>query len=565
MSFSDLRASRKTKSYVTGAPARKDAKEVLLEQSPSLPLYRDLPLITEIRTCDTSGRGLWSKANLRAGQVLFAVKPHVAVLSTEKLDGYCSTCFGVAPPSGLKRCTQCRSVWYCDSTCQTKDWSVHKHECTSLQRWSKAAPSDDLSIPSDAIRCMGRILWKKQRKGLDSVWTGELDSMQSHRKSLPLSTSELYAHLAHSLVQYLGLSSPDELRQFGINSSGDLVDLISRFTTNTFTITDAALCPLGASVSPTVALINHSCDPNAVIVFPRASANPQAEEPLMHVVVLRNIVPGEEIMTAYIDTTLPRSLRQEGLKETYHFDCRCQLCESHLDVDPRESMWCPKACGGMCPLPTEENPLTRCNECKSAVQSTDAVLDAVRVGQEALDKATAVQFKDPAKARQLTTKLIPILTSAGLTPSCHPLLGLTILHKSFLISSFPSPCTQEYLDDTIRVARKAITGLTSIHREGHPVLGIALAELAKILAVDEPSPRETNGPGIYPPSGPPRLKLALDTFMRARNSLMIGFGMVNEGGEIGRHVREVLVSLEKEIGVWKQGVRNVLQDTPKLK
>ncbi|KAK0217419.1 hypothetical protein EDD85DRAFT_962065 [Armillaria nabsnona] len=565
MSFSDLRASRKTKSYVTGAPTKKDAKEVPLEQSPSLPLYRDLPLSTEIRTCDTSGRGLWSKANLKAGQVLFAVKPHVAVLSTEKLDGYCSACFGVAPPSGLKRCTQCRSVWYCDSTCQTKDWSVHKHECTSLQRWSKAAPSDDLSIPSDAIRCMGRILWKKQRKVLDSVWTGELDAMQSHRKNLPLSTSELYAHLAHSLVQYLGLSSPDELRQFGINSSGDLVDLISRFTTNTFTITDAALCPLGASVSPTVALINHSCDPNAVIVFPRASANPQAEEPLMHVVVLRNIVPGEEIMTAYIDTTLPRSLRQEGLKETYHFDCRCHLCGSPPDVDPRESMWCPKACGGTCPLPTEENPLTRCNECKSAVQSTDAVLDAVRVGQEALDKATAVQFKDPTKATQLTTKLIPILTSAGLTPSCHPLLGLTILHKSFLISSFPSPCTQEYLDDTIRVARKAITGLASIHREGHPVLGIALAELAKILAVDEPSPRETNGPGIYPPSGPPRLKLALDTFMRARNSLMIGFGIVNGGGEIGRHVREAIVSLEKEIGVWKQGVRNVLQDTPKTK
>ncbi len=113
------------------------------------------------------------------------------------------------------------------------------------------------------------------------------------------------------------------------------------------------------------------------------------------------------------------------------------------------------------------------------------------------------------------------------------------------------------------MARKALTGLASIHREGHPVLGIALAELAKILAVDEPSPRKTNGPGIYPPSGPPRLKLALDTFMRARNSLMIGFGIVNGGGEIGRHVREAIVSLEKEIGVWKQGVQNVLQDTPK--
>ncbi|KAK0183995.1 hypothetical protein F5146DRAFT_1076957 [Armillaria mellea] len=517
MSFSDLRASRKNKSYVAGVPTKEDTKEAPLEQPPSLPLYRDLPLSTEIRTCDTSGWGLWSKANLKAGQVLFAVKPHVAVLSTEKLNGYCSACFGFAPPSGLKRCTECRSVWYCGSTCQTRDWS----------RWSKAAPSDDLSIPSDA--------YDKQRKGLDSVWTRELDAMQSHRKNLPLSTSELYAHLAHSLVQYLGLSSPDELRQFGINSSGDLVDLISRVSVPAYIhLVRRTVSPSVQSVSPTVALINHSCDPNAVIVFPRASANPQTEEPLMHVVVLRNMVPGEEIMTAYIDTTLPRSLRQESLKETYHFDCRCQLCGSLPDVDPRESMWCPKACGGIV-----EPARQRCNECKSAVQSTDAWFRC------SLDKATAVQFKG---------SLFLYSPLAGLTPSCHPLLGLTILHKSFLISSFPSTCTQEYLDDTIRVATKAITGLAGIHREGHPVLGIALAESAKILAVDEPSPRESNDPGIYPPSGPPRLKLALDMFVRARHSLMIGFGMVNEGGEIGRH---------KEIGVWKQGVRNVLQDTPK--
>jgi len=39
-----------------------------------------------------------------------------------------------------------------------------------------------------------------------------------------------------------------------------------------------------------------------------------------------------------------------------------------------------------------ENSLTRCSKCKAPVKDTDAVLDAIRVGQEALDKAEALQF-----------------------------------------------------------------------------------------------------------------------------------------------------------------------------
>ena len=168
------------------------------------------------------------------------------------------------------------------------------------------------------------------------------------------------------------------------------------------------------------------------------------------------------------------------------------------------------------------------------------------------------------KSIQLTTNLLPILTSAGLTPSSHPLLALTRLHQSLLISSLPTPPTEESLDETIRAATRSTTGLSSILHYGHPVRGIALAELGKILAVDEPQPR-TGGAqaAIYPPSGPPRLKLAYDMLVRARNELTVGFGMSNEGGEVGRAARESVVALEKELGVWKQGVRNVLQDMPK--
>jgi SET and MYND domain-containing protein len=91
----------------------------------------------------------------------------------------------------------------------------------------------------------------------------------------------------------------------------------------------------------------------------------------MQVIALRDIPPNEEaslnpllealsltsdyyqILTSYIDITLPRPLRQVALKETYDFTCQCELCDDDNKIDPRESVWCPKSCGGMCPAPSD--------------------------------------------------------------------------------------------------------------------------------------------------------------------------------------------------------------------
>lgn len=169
---------------------------------------------------------------------------------------------------------------------------------------------------------------------------------------------------------------------------------------------------------------------------------------------------------------------------------------------------------------------------------------------------------DMAKAKQLTTNMVPILTSAGLAPSCHPLLAMTRLHQELLVASLGSTFTQEALDETIRAAAKYSTGLGSILTYGHPVRAVALAELGKLLAVDEPSPPEENAASAaqFPPHGAARLKLAYQTLVQARSELTIGFGKANVGGQLGSEIREILVRLEKELGVWTEGIRNALED-----
>jgi hypothetical protein len=173
-----------------------------------------------------------------------------------------------------------------------------------------------------------------------------------------------------------------------------------------------------------------------------------------------------------------------------------------------------------------------------------------------------------AKAQQLTTNIIPMLTSAKLLPSSHPLLALTRLHQSLLLAAFPTNLTQDALDGLVSASSASVTGLSLVLPPGHPTRALALAEFGKLLAVDEPAPRHTKamaaGAQTFPPSGPARLHLACETLIRARDELTISFGERNDGGEVGREVREMVVRLERELAAWYQGIRNVIEDTPGL-
>ncbi|KAI6139859.1 hypothetical protein EDD17DRAFT_335437 [Pisolithus thermaeus] len=566
----DVSVTRSPMSETAGSAAPSATARTFLHDNehrrilPEGGLYKELPSRIAMKESAGIGRGLWHQGstNIRPGDVILSLRPHVFTLSTTYLESHCSGCAGT-PASGLKRCSGCRKVWYCTPTCQNGDWPIHKSECAAVQNWSTEAPSEKVSVPSDAVRCLGRILWQVKRKGTGSIWAKEIQAMQSNRKLIHPSAVEGHTHLAQSIVRYLGASSPTELEDYGIMSTADLVDVISRFIINTIALTTPSLTPIGVAVSPLVALINHSCAPNVVVVFPRSKKD-SGNEPLVKVVALRNIAPGEEILMSYVDTTLPKSLRQNALTETYNFQCCCKACIESSEVDPREATWCPKACGGMCPLPTEKNRISRCTSCRAVISDPDAVMDAARVGQEALDKAASL--KDNNKAKILTTNIIPVLMSAGLTPSTHPLLAIFKLHQTLLISSFPTPLTQDVLNETIRTAGKYSAGLSAVLDEGHPVRAMVLVELGKLLAVDEPSPPGSQTMnGSFPPSGPARLKVAYETLLRARKELLIGFGRQTEGGAVGDDVRETLVALEKELGVWSTGIRNVLEDTPRAR
>ncbi len=79
------------------------------------------------------------------------------------------------------------------------------------------------------------------------------------------------------------------------------------------------------AIYPSLALLNHSCDPN-IVKFYRGS----------HVVgiAIRNICKGEEICENYYPcyTLVPREQRQAWLKKHYCFECLCLACVKKYDL-----------------------------------------------------------------------------------------------------------------------------------------------------------------------------------------------------------------------------------------
>lgn len=249
-----------------------------------------------------------------------------------------------------------------------------------------------------------------------------------------------------------------------------------------------------------------------------------------------------------------------------------------------------------------DKPYVECTTCKKrAPTEVEAVQDALRIGQEALDKVTALQDSgtdsgswrlhhasgwtdfgvlDPAHAAKIATNIVSLLKSAGVTNGSHPLLGLLRSYHYLLTTSLslsadalarttPTATVKEehqkLLDDAIRTAVRVLQGLVKVLPFGHPIRAIHLSELGMLCATDETAsnipdkslPAKGN---VFPPTGAARLQLAINYLIEARKELLVAFGAGGEGGDVGKRVRETLIQLEAEMGIWKEGVKTAWKE-----
>ncbi|XP_072906953.1 N-lysine methyltransferase SMYD2-like isoform X2 [Hemitrygon akajei] len=183
---------------------------------------------------------------------------------------------------------------------------MHKLECSSLskfgQNWN----------PSETVRLVARIL-VKQKMHPEKTPSEELlavNEFESHLDKLDNEKRELIesdiAALHHFYSKHLDF--PDQAA---------LIALFAKVNCNGFTIEDEELSHLGSAIFPSVALMNHSCCPNVIVTYRGTTAEVRA---------VKQICPGEEIFTSYIDLLYPTEDRQDRLRDSYFFTCDCREC-----------------------------------------------------------------------------------------------------------------------------------------------------------------------------------------------------------------------------------------------
>jgi len=117
------------------------------------------------------GNALAASENFEPGDVAISIpEPFLIVVEQGALDRVCSYCLIEKDLSTLKKCTGCKIVRYCSTTCQKADWKlIHQKECAILKRLP--------GVPPTPVRALIQLLLRHQYgQGLDPQWAG----LESH-------------------------------------------------------------------------------------------------------------------------------------------------------------------------------------------------------------------------------------------------------------------------------------------------------------------------------------------------------------------------------------------------
>lgn len=199
-------------------------------------------------------------------------------------------------PVKLRACTACRAAVYCSPACQRAHWkAVHKAECKMFARVREGAGKDWLPTP---VRAVAQVLLlmkggdkgvleafgeeQSQGQGGEDEWEGLEGNVEGFQKMEEVwKDFELQATAA---VVYAGLLEGEEVLERARR-------VLCRIQTNAFNRHDADTGMAGLFLDAGLAMVNHSCVPNAFIGFEGRTATLRAE---------RDIKEGEEITISYI-------------------------------------------------------------------------------------------------------------------------------------------------------------------------------------------------------------------------------------------------------------------------
>jgi hypothetical protein len=298
-------------------------------------------------TESSHGKRLISTVDIRASdQILWLTRPLILALETSQLD---STCYSCLRPQDthvlnanleegsidLKKCAGCKTVSFCNRACQKRAWKAyHKYECGIFGRLQPRV------LPTSARGIMRILLQRKNGLVHDQEWA-QLLGLESHQEEFSKSGGRRWEDISLMAKAIQTYSETDEAIDL-------VVQLCCILMVNSFTLATSMYDPIGIVLHPKVALINHSCEPNAYVRFDSLETRHLGEDNIygtpkvlrgsIFVHALRPIKKGDEIRISYIDATVNVRRRQDELSSRYFFQCDCERCLSDLSAPQMEAL-----------------------------------------------------------------------------------------------------------------------------------------------------------------------------------------------------------------------------------
>ncbi|KAI8140884.1 hypothetical protein BJV82DRAFT_194136 [Fennellomyces sp. T-0311] len=287
------------------------------------------------------GRSVVATAPLKRGSIVTTSQPLGTVPLKANRHEFCNYCFrklGTSQYSSapLQRCSRCKSAYFCDMACFKNAWlSYHQFVCQPADHSPVDNNEDDseldLEMAERVALNVSRYI-KRNTKVQQQIEPYDEETVQvtmeafaslmDHLDSHPRYLLDHYAQVANTAKQKAYLSDTPLLEK-------DLVRFLGRFRCNNFAIYDEQLFTIGEGTYPVGSLFNHSCRPNAAVLFDGA---------LLVIKAIDNIEPDEEVTIAYVDIAHSRQYRQKTLQEKYFFKCICERCSDDTVVGRIDAM-----------------------------------------------------------------------------------------------------------------------------------------------------------------------------------------------------------------------------------
>jgi SET and MYND domain-containing protein len=410
-----------------------------------------------IDTDAVKGRLLRATKAFSPGDLVFSASPLVSILRPKNLSRYCSNCFAAGNEIGsLKRCSQCKYVYYCSEPCQKSHWIEHKEECQSLVKIHPNRPTETLLL-------MARLLREKQKQSLlkRDYQTGQrwedVEFLNSYRENF---SEEQVLNFAQMSMLMQQLVDPKCM----LNAT-EMLNLFSKFSTNNFNITNPEMQPIGIGLYPTAALLNHSCSPNCVVVFDGTKIKVRA---------IQNVAVGEEVTIPYVEVGVAKEERQKDLQDHFYFTCQCNKCQDDEFNLKLKALRCnDTSCPGLVDPDDEKLSCNKCNKSWHDSKEFDV--------KHKYDKCLA-EFKiwtAPTKTNEEVEHQIKLLE-----PLAESFEQILCKDNALLIKIYDKLMNLNVQTSNFTRAKywceKSIPVYKAVYHPNWPLLGLQLTTLAKL-------------------------------------------------------------------------------------